>query len=101
MTSPLAHRTQTSFSTLIVAAERQQIEITKNTGAINSKWARRERAVALTTWLCSHPFQLAVTITFKRSIQGRPPSFEAARKIARRVIIDLERSIFGNLDLPP
>jgi hypothetical protein len=63
----------------------------------NSRWARRQRAIALASWISNHPFQLAVTITFKRSIQGRPPSFEAARKIARRVIIDLERSIFGNL----
>jgi tRNA U54 and U55 pseudouridine synthase Pus10 len=71
MTSPLAHRTQTSSPTLIVAAEHRQIELANNKGAINSKWARRERAVALTKWISDHPFQLAVTITFKRSIQGR------------------------------
>jgi hypothetical protein len=97
MTSPLAHRTQTSSPPLIFAAEHRQIELANNKGAINSKWARRERAVALAKWISNHPFELAVTITFKRSIKGRPPSLDAARKIVRRVIIDLERSIFGNL----
>lgn len=64
---------------------------------MNSKWASRDRAIALAKWISNHPFELAVTITFKRSIQGCPPSFFAARKIVRKVIIDLEKSIFGNL----
>ena len=80
-----------------LASDCRKVKLSHNKAGMNSKWASLDRAITLAKWIGNQPFELAVTITFKRSAQGRPPSFSAARKIVRRVIIDLERSIFGNL----
>ncbi len=66
-------------------------------GHITSKWARRQRALALVDWLSQQPFHLAATITFRRYIDRNLISPTAVKKITRRVFIDMERSVFGNL----
>lgn len=66
-------------------------------GSITSKWASRQRALALVDWLGHQPFHLAATITFRRYANGNSIAPTTAKKITRKVIFKLERSVFGNL----
>ncbi len=64
--------------------------------SITSQHAEKKRREHLSRWLKSSDFDLAITISLQRNINGFAPSLSGAQKTFRRICIDLEKWILGN-----